>query len=375
MKKKHHLRVLHAAALLRPTAGILRQMQLEYSVAQEIGFPWSVAFYCPLGSTENTSITVFDNGIHFSDINSRIRKIKYWTMLRINYYRWLLEAQKDYDLLLLRYYVHDPFQLFFVKNCSKPVLFVHHTLEIPELFSGDLLSVLRGASEALIGRHTIKKASGLVAVTDEILTYEEGRSGGFNKFSHRYPNGISYSGDDIIIDERDDTTPEILFVASHFANWHGLDLLLNDLKRDSSNFILHLVGSLSKKDLASVVSDSRIRVHGVLSATEIHKIAERCWVGLSSFALDRKKMKEACTLKVREYLKLGLPVYANYQDIFPKYFRFYCRGMPVMKDILTFSYSMREFSKELVSKESRPYIDKKLLLMEFYDSLKNNFTR
>ncbi len=42
-----------------------------------------------------------------------------------------------------------------------------------------------------------------------------------------YPNGILYSdGDDALVDRRGDR-PEIIFVASYFFDWHGLDALFD----------------------------------------------------------------------------------------------------------------------------------------------------
>ena len=43
-------------------------------------------------------------------------------------------------------------------------------------------------------------------------------------------------------------------------------------------------------------------------------LIEKCHVGIGSLALFRNSMKEACTLKVREYWARGLPFVVGYED-------------------------------------------------------------
>ncbi|MDR8253693.1 glycosyltransferase family 1 protein, partial [Acinetobacter baumannii] len=75
-----------------------------------------------------------------------------------------------------------------------------------------------------------------------------------------YPNGI-ISQHDIILDDRNDNIPEIVFIASYFNGWHGLDLLLHNLSSINDDFILHIVGDVSVEDELLAKKDSRVILH------------------------------------------------------------------------------------------------------------------
>src|SRR6185369_12622285 len=96
--------------------------------------------------------------------------------------------------------------------------------------------------------------------------------------------------------------PKLVMVASYFDEWHGLDLVIASLKKQAEPFELHVIGRAKEEDIASCHSDSRFLFHGLRDQSYLREICERCDLGLSCFALERKGMSEACTLKVREYL-------------------------------------------------------------------------
>lgn len=368
-------RVLHSAALLRPPSGILNQMQWEQEAAQTLGIPWTTVMYCPDNATSPNKITHFDHNINSQPATSPFKKLRHWIQLRRNYHQWLRSQVNNYDIFLLRYYVHDPYQWNFVKNFPKPVYFVHHTLEVPELAMPKTIgSFIRAGLDAWIGKYTLSHAAGLIGVTEEILEYEKKRTSKEIKKTITYPNGVNYHGFHTkLIDKRTTETPEILFVASGFADWHGLDLLVEAVKKSEQNFVLHVVGSISLSIQNNIASDSRIIPYGILSHSQIVEISKKCWVGLSSFALHRNNMKQACTLKVREYLMMGLPVYCSYQDIFPESFPYFRNDACDMRKILDFAALMRNVEKFTISEKSKPHIDKKLILKKIYQNLKNQF--
>jgi len=47
-------------------------------------------------------------------------KLLDWMRFRHSYCQWLLSQIEEYDAFVLRYYVHDPFQLMFIRRCPKP---------------------------------------------------------------------------------------------------------------------------------------------------------------------------------------------------------------------------------------------------------------
>lgn len=362
------MRVLHAAALLSPPSGIVSQMEWEQLAASQLGIPWHVKMFCPKDSCAESSIICRARWLG-SKRKSFFWKLYAWLILRIEYHIWLYSLVRDYDVFVLRYYVHDPFQLLFILLCKRPVYLVHHTLEVPELaMPGSAGARLRSWLEAWIGKYAVRYSRGTIGVTQEILKHQDLR-GHKERESYLYPNGVFYEKC-TVPDERCDIS-ELLFVAGFFAPWHGLDLLLNDIESSDREFILHLVGTLSEADQARAAKDKRIVLHGYQVVEGVRKISERCSVGLSSFALSRKGMTEACTLKVREYLMAGLPVYAGYQEVLPSSFAYYRSGPPSIVDILDFASSVRSVSREQVVVAARPHIDKSVTLDALYRAMKN----
>lgn len=186
-----------------------------------------------------------------------------------------------------------------------------------------------------------------------------------------YPNGLSVKKETSLREDlRSNDLPEILFVASTFVPWHGLDLILKDVFTSNQKFILHLIGNIFEDDLKIARQDSRIVIHGVLSQAEIQKISSKCWVGLSSFALHRKGMRQACTLKVREYLENGLCIYSGHEDVFPSSFPYYKVGSPSIDDIIFYAKKMRSVSRDDVRLKAIPYINKREMLSSLYSWLK-----
>lgn len=365
--RKQRLRVLHSAALLSPPSGILAQMDIEQEAAKPLGIDWVVRMYCPKNSSNKARVLHYDDDIDAQKLTSNWVKLFAWLKLRRNYHRWLLRQQDRFDIFLLRYYVHDPFQLDFVRRCKKPVYFVHHTLEVPELaLPGGIKGFVRSTLEDLLGPPTISRAAGLIGVTKEIVEYELARARCPEKSNYVYPNGILFK-DLMLEDKRGTDVPELLFVAN-FAPWHGLDLLLKSVANNQENFILHLVGKVPD-DLMDLTHDRRIKVYGHLAKNEIMELSYRCWVGLASFALFRKKMKQACPLKVREYLMIGLPVYGDADDVFPEDFLFYRKGPASISQIIKFAFEVREISKVRISRLSENYVDKGMLLKGLQEHL------
>lgn len=359
------MRFLHAAALLRPPSGIINQMRWEHEAANELGIDWNVKLYCPHGWLDLEGFIEKARNVKAGDPSKA--KPTDWLRFRYGYYRWLLSQVDNYDAFVLRYYVHDPFQLLFARRCSKPIYFVHHTLEEPELrLPGTWPAKIRARLDELIAVPTLRAANGIIGVTQEIVDYEVARAGISNSKTFVYPNGIKFDEDPVA--DRRGKVPELLFVAGGFVPWHGLDLLLDSIEKSDAEFKLHLVGNVHEPNLARAHKDTRIVVHGTLSTTQIRRIAETCWIGLSSFGLHRKNMKEACTLKVREYLMMGLPVYAGHRDVAKEKNQYIFEGDPNIIQIL--NVAKKNFlDRKVVSDKSLSSICKKELLLDFSNSL------
>lgn len=343
-------------------------MRDEQSAAQQLGIDWQVRVFCPRGSFYQSDIAVYSQSRLHGTGRTLAKRAYGWFKIRQEYFQWLRKVEGEYDLLLVRYNVHDPFLLRFLRSTSTPTYLVHHTLEGQELKgSFNKAGSLRAFADRIIGRKAVAMATGIISVTPEIRDYEQSRLSTSLDRSLVYPNGIEYDGD--ICGDRRAEVVELLFVASYFATWHGLDRLLKSMLKSETRFILHLVGELRTADLMLAQADPRVRLHGRLSEDEISSLAAGCTLGLSSLALDRKEMKQACTLKVRHYLMMGLPVYASHLDVFPNSFPYYRCGPPDLTNILNFAAECADTTREEVSQTARPYIEKLGLLTELSKEL------
>jgi glycosyltransferase involved in cell wall biosynthesis len=366
------MKILHAAFFNSlPIPGIANQMQWEQLAARANGLAWDARIFCvyPGGAGD---IFVRFPGAPLSDRPGFIKKACFWVNFRVSYYTWLSSQAAEYDAFLLRYSVYDPFQLLFLIFNGKKCYLVHHTLEVNELSQakGRIKRALTVCAEKMIGSLAVTLSRGLVGVTSEILQYERGRAWRSKSRGYVYPNGILYDAAvPVKLVRSESRIPVLLFVASHFAPWHGLDLLLDCLQDSKELFVLHLVGKLTDTQLKRASGDDRVIVHGRLDQSELRGLSEECWVGLSSFALFRQNMHEACTLKVRDYLRNGIPVYAGYQDVFPADFPFFRKGPPDIHSILEYANTVFGVDRKAVAEQARPFISKDGLLKRLYSDL------
>lgn len=358
----NQLRVLHVAVSMKPSPGVIKQMEYEQQAAKTLGFTWDVVLHT--GEKNNSSV------VHFWQNLPKVQILKY-ILLRKNFYNWLMHVESNYDLIILRHSIHDVYENRIAKNLGHKILTMHHTFEEEELRTSSPFGPIRSVLEKYLGSGVIKRTLGVVAVTSEILKHQIARELTSRvKYSYVYPNGVSF-GQERLPDSRSNI-PELIFVASYFSDWHGLDLLIGEVERTQKDFRLHLVGRMSGEDEARCRKDKRIIIHGTLNDDSLNKILSRSWCGLSSFALSRKGMLEGCGIKVREYLSAGVPVYAGHRDVgLPKDFHYFKHGPINLEDIISFANKMRNVSRDIVINESKSYISKTILLEAFYKDLKN----
>jgi glycosyltransferase involved in cell wall biosynthesis len=143
-----------------------------------------------------------------------------------------------------------------------------------------------------------------------------------------------------------------------------LDLLIDALKNSNELFELHIVGGGYQQFAEACAGDERFIFHGMRDRDYCQRIFAQCDIGIGTLALERKGMKEACPLKVREYLASGLPVYAGHQDgALPDDFPFYKKGTLEVEAILNYAKKCRQVSREEIRKQATLYIDKKQLML------------
>jgi hypothetical protein len=245
-------------------------------------------------------------------------------------------------------------------------------MEVPEAKTRKFpLNLFEASLERYIGHKVLERAVGIIGVTPEIVEYELSRLTN-PKPAYCYPNGIDL-GRYRIVQDRRKGIPKFIFVASFDAPWHGVDLLLKELGRTKNSFELHLVGDISLKTYSD---DNRFVYHGLQDERYIDDLVSKCDVGLGSFALFRKHMTQACPLKIRQYLAMGLPVFSGHIDSgLPVNFPFYKHDSLNAEKLLAFAQESRMYSREEVRSESSKYIDKTQLmekLLSWIGSVQNS---
>lgn len=357
--------VLHVSMLNRPlseSSGFKAQLTSEVRGSEDLkaeGVSWRTVLIAPKSSREN-----------YEDFPAGVVHPPRWFVGRLGrrffLWRFVWRMREQFDVILVRHSVLDPFEPL-VLSCAENVGIVHHTKSDIELLASGRSFL--GRLERVILGQSRRRARWPFGVTGELHEYNRG-IGCLAAKPLVLPNGIDMTSVPAPRDLAAPTDSEIhvLFIAAWFVPWHGLDILLGALGRwDSAGqqrVVLHLVGALSdeqKEEVEALHNASvDISVHGVCSLERIHELAARADVGIGSLALHRKGMVEACTLKVREYLAAGVPVYSGHVDSgLPSDFPFYLRtGAVDVDELVSFANSCRAVGKGEVRRAATPYISK-----------------
>jgi len=350
------VKYIHAAVSMKPSSGVVRQMADEAKAAAALGLSWQV--YLSQGSDLGHTLARWPAPLKYA-------------LLRLRFYVQLARLVRQGHKIILRYSPGDPF-LFIASFFLGPYITVHHTLEEAELAASPLpYARLQLLLERRLGRRVLDRARTIICATPEIARHESDRVRARpDRRVLIYPNGILYP---TRFNEPADLRrerPEIIFAASYFFPWHGLEALLDSMANTDEDGLLHLVGTLPEALQLRAEADPRVRIHGQLGLSTLNQLVAQCWVGLSSFALSSKRMTEACTLKVRDYLFAGLPVYAGHSDSgLPEDFEYFRQGPASWSKIIEYSRAMRAAPRIAVALAAQPSIDKKVLLARLYRSL------
>lgn len=102
---------------------------------------------------------------------------------------------------------------------------------------------------------------------------------------------------------------DLIFVGSPGQPWQGEDAVVH-MAALLPEFNFHIVGFYDDDHPAQ----SNVHFYGYLNKQELSELYQNMDIGIGTLALYRKGMKEACPLKVREYLSWGLPIIIGYDD-------------------------------------------------------------
>jgi hypothetical protein len=266
--------------------------------------------------------------------NFIVRKIKSSFFIKKFFRFHIIENLVDlekYDFIILRYPGVDFSAISFIIKYGHKIITEHHTNEIGEILSGkkNLFVIYRYLLEKYFSPLFLKYIEGFIGVTQEIIEVEN------KKIKFFKPNKVISNG--ILVSSIKFTKfnifnakeLNIIFVASYFASWHGLNLILDDLEiyKGEIKLILNLVGDISEQDRNRIKELNKnknknidIKILGRKYSDELDEIFAISTIAISTMAISTiaistKSMKEACPLKTREYIARGIPFIYGYKDV------------------------------------------------------------
>ena len=231
-------------------------------------------------------------------------------------------ALREYDVILLRYpgaLDLDPLAL--LRTATARIITVHHTNEVAELLSAKRSPGMlgRAAYEWAAGPRVLARVAAIVGVTDEIRDYQTARA------RRQMPSRTIANGIDVANVAHTRFVPfdgrelKMVFVASARAPWHGLDRLMSALRthRGQPRVTLELVGGGTGAPRGTVerYENATIRHHGPLDGEALDRVFTNVTLAVSSLALFRAGLRQACVLKTRDYVSRGIPFIYAYDDV------------------------------------------------------------
>ncbi len=169
---------------------------------------------------------------------------------------------------------------------------------------GTVLSLYNRLTRGIL----LKRVSGLVSVTDELA--RDTSYSAYRKPMRVISNGIDLSAFQPL-DAPNNEMPRLVFIGTPGYSWHGVDKLV-ELARTFPDLHIDIVGYEQLPEHQPLPSN--LTLHGYLNADGYKKVMAACDLAISTLALYRKGMEEACPLKTRECLAYGLPMVLPYVD-------------------------------------------------------------
>lgn len=341
--------------------GIRRQLLSEYSNRQALApVEWTTV-----------ALTTGESDLPFVQRIPPLFRYKHLRFL----YGWLVARRlsQSHDFVLIRYMILDPFGWLFAP-AVKNWLPIHHTMEVESIreWTPGLGGRWRAGLETVLARLSLRRARGIIGVTPEIATYERERTGARVPIGV-YLNGIDLADAPLVPDHRDERTVSVAFLSDIFFPWHGLDKLFRAVRRNvpearAAGLRIHLIGALLPEQEAEIEGSEELATvfvrHGRLSRHDYAPLLAASDVALGSLALELQGLREATTLKVREMLAAGLPLYSGHIDAaLPADFPHYrIAAEPDIAELIALARRFKTVSRAEVRDAAAPYIRKDAMM-------------
>lgn len=313
------MKVAHISIIPAFSPGIFKKIEDKAKISRENNL--GIDFYIINPSFESHLENFHAIKVWNEKIPTNFLKKIVFRVFKITYIEKYIPLEK-YDAIVLRYPLVDGFgTIKFFKKYGYKLFTEHHSDEISELFSvGRAVDIFRALLEKYFAKKILSNIKGIIGVTDEIRKLELAKikkqipsitiANGINPESFSYTGFIPFDGKNL----------NLIFVASKFLPWHGLEKFLNLLEKyDGNVFIqLKLIGNLSNEQRKKIKQFNNKNVSivsvGNVYGSDLDYHMKKSNLGISSLALSKNKMQEACPLKSREYIVRGIPFIYAYKD-------------------------------------------------------------
>lgn len=244
------------------------------------------------------------------------------------------------DIIILRYPLSNSKLLKLFKKFPKKIWIEHNTREALEemdnikslsvrdwvyifrkFYFTDLFGHVKGLwNELFLAPKILQLAAGGLPVTDEIKLYEQKRCpsayhcltiGNGLDFSNLYKRAKPFF---------DKNTYHILMICSTAYNVHGADRLIDGLLtyKGNKSIKIHLIGKFTKKTLKLCelpkVKNKIIRYQKTFGE-ELLRLYDKIHLGVGSLGFHRLNAEEGSSLKIKEYISLGIPFVVSHREV------------------------------------------------------------
>ena len=361
-KVKHKINIAYLI-VSRSYPGIVKQIEYDYQLTRNIK---------ELNWKNFTFLDQIEKNSHSKKLPFLFRGV---FGRRLFLWMWLLKNSKDFDFVIMRHMEFDSFSLIFSWVVPNRI-HIHHSNEIVELklrrnnWKGKIASKV----EKITGGVAIRNSSAILTVSKDLMHYQRNARKLPKDFPiFHFPNGIIVENTPILKDVvNNNSVIEVGFIAAQFHPWHGLDLLIdscnNFLRKDINKILVfHLIGKLDSNylDQIKIINQSnnkiKFKVYGTLKQQEYWEIFCNCNIGIGSLAMYRNGLTDGCTLKVREMLAMGLPIFSGHKDTaLPDDFPYYFSEGGNIEDMIEFSRKVANVTRKEVRDASFKYIEKSI---------------
>lgn len=285
--------------------------------------------------TAETTVPAEENQIQWQGVmvpsKGWFRSLKERKAMTRALYLWAAENAAIYDKIYVRNYRPTRWWYLFISKHKDKIIVEHQTKEIDELMAlwnanpfglrpshflswleHNVIPCLQEKFYGSLANGTVKK---IVAVTGEIADYETKRAFPAKPVAFVIGNGIqteefplascpAFNGTELHL--------LMLIGGTTETDWHGVDLILDSIEqyKGDCSIKLWVAGSLSEQ----MRNHPNIKYLGICDQKQLNVICNNIHLALGSFALQRKGLFEASTLKVREYMARGIPAVIGHTD-------------------------------------------------------------